>query len=187
MNKICKIICSWVRDEIISKWIRSLLTFILLAFGAFVISRCRNWLTTNHLLELPGWLWVAIVCIIALTPLFVVFVIYLIHIRIRSQTFTYDSDEIFGVWWKWSCYQTKTGEDFPYTLFSYCPCCAGGLSYDTRNYRLYCRDCGFEQVCHFDLGEDFVEVRREVERRLRTGGYKQAKKRLKKLLKGVMK
>lgn len=187
MNKICKSICSWVRDEIIGKWIRSLLTLAVVALVGYVISLCKDWLTADHLLELPGWKWVVIFVIIATIPLFIVLAIYLIHNRTRSRTPTYDSDEIFGVWWKWSWRLTRKWKDFPDAFFSYCPCCAGGLSYDTHNYRLYCRDCGFEIVYHFDLGEDFVEVRREVERRLRTGKYKQAKKRLKKLLKGVIK
>jgi hypothetical protein len=87
----------------------------------------------------------------------------------------YDRDEVSGFVWEWDDYK------FDSKFKPLCPKCLAELLFaadgsDRTHYR--CISCGFKKNCNMDhhILLKFVEI--EIDKRIRTGDWKQAEKRI---------
>lgn len=100
----------------------------------------------------------------------------------------YTQDEIEGVIWEWKWY-SEHGEYRKYALTPLCPRCMNELVIYPKNpYRntirqMYCdrKECSFK----YEGWMNYDRIEREIERRVRTGEWKNAKKRLDAIYEGI--
>ena len=131
--------------------------------------------------SLPGWL----LLIISLLALFAIMCIFLIIKENKSPEFkAYTEDLLFNVKWRWNWSQNKIDN-----LWCYCPSCDATLVYDDRTCRSFysdikktdfiCENCNSKVVSSVNGGDKNYVIgaaKREIDRRIRTGEYKQINK-----------
>ena len=97
----------------------------------------------------------------------------------EESSLNYRKDEFGGVVWRW-----RMESDFePYTISAFCPVCDMQLEAQTELYGyapstyFTCDKCHYRsQPFNMDPGELQAFMLREIQRRLRTGEWRQAKK-----------
>jgi len=95
--------------------------------------------------------------------------------RIKS----YVMDEVHGLVWEWDNFQAKTDEPPPANLTPLCPNCWAELPASDTTLEYHCVSCGFKKGYNSYHRSLLKSVKIEIERRRRTGDWKQAKNRIK--------
>lgn len=100
--------------------------------------------------------------------------------NIRQNLKDYIKDEVEGLIWAWGWSFSRNIVD----LKSLCPNCQGELEFQDGYKKYYaCICCNFEKEIKSRQNEFKHEIYIEIERRIRTGEWKLAKKRMKQLKK----
>lgn len=137
---------------------------------------CWEALTASY--ALPGWAWLAIF-ILALVGSINIYLTLKVEPE-EPQFKSYIEDLIHGAKWRWSWVGNQVSN-----VWCFCPRCDATLVYDDSSCRsLYsdvnktdfiCENCGRSVVASITGGDmDYATsaIRREIDRRLRTGEYK---------------
>ena len=173
-----------IRNGVIASTIAGIIVLLIPKLREYVISFflwlwygivwCWKALFVSY--NLPGW----VLLIISLLALFAIAVIFLIVKENRSPEFkAYTEDFLFDTKWRWYW----SGNNIA-NLWCYCPSCDATLVYDDSSCHnryidsktdFICENCGSKVVASITGGnKDYSigAVKREIDRRIRTGDYK---------------
>lgn len=128
--------------------------------------------------SLPGWAWL-LIFILALVGLINIYLA--LKDESEEPEFTsYIEDFIYGAKWRWCWLGNQI-----YDVWCFCPLCDATLVYDDRSCRsryydikktdFICENCGHNVVASITGGDkDYAvgAIRREIDRRIRTGEYR---------------
>jgi succinate dehydrogenase hydrophobic anchor subunit len=181
---------SWLIDkEQAKKFIRTNFGLIIIAFLIVSIYAlwARGWFSwLTYPVTWPIWAWI----LLGLTGLVIVMLFFFFVRLIKEQPqqpidhLNYRTDEIFGVQWTWSFVYGMLNEN---NLSAFCPkkSCMCRLkcqpnqnarynpNFDVFPISLVCPNCGFQRDFDNDLEHIKHDVLIEVERRIRTGLFRQ--------------
>ena len=108
-------------------------------------------------------------------------VIRLLIWRANKKSESYLMDEIQGLVWEWDYFQTSTSDSPPYNLTALCPQCLAKLPITDTTCHYQCPSCSFEKDCSLTHENLMAFVKTEIEKREKTGDWKLAKNRIKKV------
>lgn len=139
---------------------------------------CWEVLLTSY--ALPGWAWL-VIFILAIVGLINIFLAVRGEAQAEEPGYkSYIEDFIHGAKWRWSWAGNTISN-----VWCYCPRCDATLVYDDSSCRRFysdvrktdfiCENCGHSVVATITGGDkDYATgaIRREIDRRIRTGEYK---------------
>lgn len=137
---------------------------------------CWNTLTASY--ALPGWVWIIFFLLAAGGAVIISFRFK--EDTAKPQHYSYIEDSMYGAKWRWQWISGQINN-----TWCYCPTCDATLVYDDSSCRNYlittkktdfiCENCSNSIVASINGGnKDYVigAIEREIDRRIRTGEYK---------------
>ena len=181
---------NWLKEFVNKAWKNiedqsaKYLAYTVITIFLVLILSLRNWSVSKHTVELYGWVWLSI-------PLFVVFVALIIYSLSQNKLNNYRRDEIYEMIWKWNDYPESTSDEY-LGLTPLCPKCFHELRYTIVQSAptFICANCSFSTETIIDdvngrivynYDQIIKRVYKETERRIESGDYRKAKKRIKML------
>jgi hypothetical protein len=174
MNKILK-------HPLWSSVVASLIVAAILAFvpGLFsglveVFTKVFKWLGTST----PVWNWL-LLALIALSIAFFATIALIAFVRVlkKIDTNKYIKDTFMGFVWRW-----RINENEIYDIVPFCPKCdmqiypknvQGPRYLEENKVRIECDDCrGFAEILNYSPDDLIDHVRRQIEKNIRTGEWR---------------
>ena len=97
----------------------------------------------------------------------------------RNWMSDYYRDEVNGL--VWDNVQVRTGESPPANLTPLCPICWADLPTSDSTNKYECVSCGFMKEYNYFHRDVLTLVKIEINKRIRTGDWKEAKKRIREI------